>query len=584
MAVALRINHRFPRDPATLCVSNQPPKSTLHRPAAELLAGAIEPLQGLARPLAGYLARLEGRMAARSPWLVAAWIAFVVLMLAARFVDLRADYPLDYPTPQARSFLRDGFLYSDEGWYAAGALRWYRTGDWYLAGDLNLAVVLPIQQLMHAVSFTLLGANIEAARTTGLVSLMGACVLTYLLVRRFEAPWVALLAVSTMAANEFFFAHNRIAIGENPMMLWTTAAALAATYAKGPRAAAFAAMAGVLLLLGTLTKTPAILLAPFMALGIVALSGWRSMGGWVAGTIFGAIVLGGYLVWQSAMLHYFPHDVDYFNAINVRMRAVTSPYAFSVTAYFFFFQLAMVDRVYYWFILVGVSSLMLLSRSFRNHPLMLPCLGIVVWWFLVFSLYGNRQFRYFVAIAPAVAILVAVGLRFLWEARAHSPLQRVLAWSVALSFAATMAMGAATIITALCFPRYSTAEAAHWIAATMHRTDAGNNVLLGHTSCTIALYEDLIPLNDLYMTGPLEERLDAFRPRFLLAETPVDYAPWVAMMERTDRDPRSPVRRLEVLRARYRIVELAQLRILRNYSDRDFRFYRLDPLAAPSGS
>lgn len=559
-------------------VSEKPSKSALRRPAADLIAHALAPLQAPLRPLANYLDGLERRLRANArPWVIA-WIVFVVAMLALRLVNLRADYPLDYPAPQARIFLRDGFLYTDEGWYAAGALRWFRTGDWYLAGDLNIALVLPVHQLMHAAMFALMGPTIEAARLTGVVSMLLGCVSTYLLVRRFEAPWVAWLSVTLMATNLFFFAHNRVAIAENATLMWTTAAALAVAHATGRRAWVMATLAGLSLLAATLTKTPAILLAPFLALGIVGLNGWRSLVGWGAGSVFGAIVLGGYLAWQAFIAHHFPEDIAYFNLINVQMRSIRSLYDFYVTAYFFYYHLVFVDRTFYWFIMVGIGAMLLLSPRFRAHPLAVPALGILLWWFLAFTLYGNRQFRYFVAIGPAVAVLVAVGFAFVWRARRQSPIQCLLAWGLAICFAITIATNSAYIVTAMSFPRYSTAEAAHRVASTIERSYPEHRALLGHTACSLALFEDLVPINDQYMTGPLGPRLDALQPRVLIAEEPIDFAPWWRIEEPLDRDPRQRGARLAALQERYRIVELTRLRVLRNYSDRDFRLYRLDPL------
>jgi hypothetical protein len=104
-----------------------------------------------------------------------------------------------------------------------------------------------------------------------------------------------------------------------------------------------------------------------------------------------------------------------------------------------------------------------------------------------------------------------------------------------------------------------------------------NNVLLGHISCTFALYEDFFAVNDLYKSGPLVERLARWQPHLLVSEYPVVPEPWRPLLEAHDRDPRSSLSRLEDLRAFGEIEHLGPLDVLDNTAGRNLQLYRIHP-------
>ncbi|MEI9968294.1 MAG: hypothetical protein WDM87_06590 [Terracidiphilus sp.] len=50
----------------------------------------------------------------------------------------------------------DWAKFTDEGWYGAAAIRAHLFGHWYLAGDFNSAVALPVWPFVEWVLFSLL--------------------------------------------------------------------------------------------------------------------------------------------------------------------------------------------------------------------------------------------------------------------------------------------------------------------------------------------------------------------------------------------------------------------------------------------
>ena len=71
---------------------------------------------------------------------------------------LRADFPNGSP------WIFDWAKYTDEGWYGAAAIRAHLFGHWYMAGDFNAAVALPVWPFVEWVLFFFTGVTVEAAR------------------------------------------------------------------------------------------------------------------------------------------------------------------------------------------------------------------------------------------------------------------------------------------------------------------------------------------------------------------------------------------------------------------------------------
>jgi hypothetical protein len=174
----------------------------------------------------------------------AALLAIAAVFFALHFVHLRADFP-------NRSPWMDWAKYTDEGWYDDAAIRHYQLGHWYVPGDFNPAVALPVWPAIESVLFRFTGVSLVAARALTVIvfGLIMAC--CYLLIRRW--PSVRLggsdgedvahprslapaLAVLLLAVSPFCFALMRLAILE-PLLVLLSLAALLVASATGPVAA-----------------------------------------------------------------------------------------------------------------------------------------------------------------------------------------------------------------------------------------------------------------------------------------------------------------------------------------------------------
>src|SRR5579863_6158962 len=84
-------------------------------------------------------------------------LAAAALLLGLHFVHLRADFPNFSPWD-------DWSKYTDEGWYGDAAIRHFQLGQWYVPGDFNPAVALPVWPFLEALVFGAAGVSLVAAR------------------------------------------------------------------------------------------------------------------------------------------------------------------------------------------------------------------------------------------------------------------------------------------------------------------------------------------------------------------------------------------------------------------------------------
>lgn len=254
--------------------------------------------------LDGWLGRRSVRMTI--------WAAVCVLSVL-KFFYLTADFPNWSP------WMIDQAKFTDEGWWAGAAVMHAVTGHWYVAGDYNPAVALPVWPLLLSAVFHFTGVSVVAARALNVAISMATLGVVFALVRRYasgrgETP--ALVAVLLLASSPFAFVFNRLAILETLVVFEFCLALLAASFASAKRVGMLAAVAALVTTM-MLTKTTAALLTP--AVGWVLWSALgRRPGGLVrsvaAVVVVPAALVKGYALLASALG--YGADYRYFFDVN----------------------------------------------------------------------------------------------------------------------------------------------------------------------------------------------------------------------------------------------------------------------------
>lgn len=198
-------------------------------------------------------------------WESAAWWLLVVAFAMLHAWHLRADFPNGSP------WMFDWAKFTDEGWYGNAAVRGHLLGSWYLAGDFNPAVAVPLWAFLEWMGFFVTGVTVEAARGLAVACFLASLVLGYLLVRSHLPRWAALLAVTLTATSPFLYCFSRLAILE-PLETTLMLAALnvAVRLPRMRRPEIGAVWVGLLFALATLTKTTAAFLLPAVIWAILS--------------------------------------------------------------------------------------------------------------------------------------------------------------------------------------------------------------------------------------------------------------------------------------------------------------------------
>ncbi len=470
------------------------------------------------------------------------WIAALLLLYAVHFLHLRADFPNFSPW-------MDYAKYTDEGWYGNAAIRHYLFGRWFLRGDFNPAVALPIWPLIEAVVFYFTGVSLAAARALELGILALDLLALYALIRRFAPAWAGLLAVTLALSSAYLYCFTRLAILEPLMLLWILSAWL--LLVRLPKAGCGRALAlivtGLLLTLAILTKTTAIFLLPATAWLLYQTQRRRSPAAAVV------VACSAVLPWIAYyLLLVRPHHLADYRYLFDANRWV-QPATLSGWLGSFWWALHGILWIDPW--LVGLTLLLLVASpaSWRN-PLVQASLLAIAGYILFIGWHNNPQPRYYEV--AALPLLLILGLA---AANLYS-FHRLPAQLAAAALLVLAAVNTARVYRYVRHPEYTWINAARRLTGYIDRHPDASRMLLSISGDEISLITGLPAICDDFGTFDLPSRIHTYRPGW--------YAAW------NEIDPGT----LEDLKTQYRLEHVARFHAFDD-PDRDVLvLYRMHPL------
>src|SRR5262245_2020307 len=158
---------------------------------------------------------------------LSAWVTFFVLMVVAnglRFVHLDADFPAGVTTSRA--------LYTDEGLYSFNPIRMSSGRSWYVPGELNTSINLPVASLLQVGAFRVSGRSLIVARSLVAASAIVLIAVTFALTLRYAPLLSAMLVACALSCDFLLFSYSRLAILD---VVMTTVVALAFLMASSIR-------------------------------------------------------------------------------------------------------------------------------------------------------------------------------------------------------------------------------------------------------------------------------------------------------------------------------------------------------------
>jgi len=451
--------------------------------------------------------------------LFAAWWVLICGFAVLHAVHLTADFPNHTP------WFHDWAKYTDEGWYGNAAVREHLFGGWYVAGDFNPAVALPVWPFLEWLLFCVTGVSIGAARGLAIFLFFCNLSLSYLLLRRAASRAMALLALTLIVTSPFLYCFSRLAILE-PLLTTLMLAGLtvAVRLEKMRRPVLASAGIGLLFTLMMLTKTTAVFLLPALAWAMLR-SRWGdkrrvTLCLLAAGGTFAA----GYGLWMALVIRasLLP-DYKYLFFIN-NYRKPPEWWWIAPSFWWSFHGGLWVDHV-----LVPLAGLIVLGAilgwqvRWGRGLILDPAFGasvLAVAGYIGFMTVQNHpQPRYFAVIAFFCFFIVALGAGRLLAERGR--LGQLGGAVVALVAVAAVLNAAWTLSYAL-HPEYTFVEAAQQLARYVKEHPSGKPIVVGTSGDQLTLMAHVQSLGDDFGTEHLHDKLGRYQPGWFVTWNDLD--------------------------------------------------------------
>ena len=528
----------------------------------------------------------------------------LLLLTAAIFLGLHALHlSADFPN---HSPWMDWAKYTDEGWYGDAAIRHFQLGHWYVPGDFNPAVALPVWPLLEAALFRFTGVNLVAARALTVAIFALILLSSYLLLRRWHRlssgphhqekddheqkdqqhhpeqndeprSLAPALAVLLLAVSPFCYVFTRLAILEPLLILLTLLALLAASYTE-PQPDGFSwrktklsrilplLALGLLIPLMVLTKTTAIFLLPSIAWLLWARSGYslRSFIGLSLPPALVAAVL--WLAYYGLVVRpHFLLDYRYLFSANA-YTGINPGNALSVLGYTLNDGIWMGKLLYPVGLLAVLYAFLLRPRLLRN-PLV-PALVLWAAGYAAFLAYHNNlQPRYYLVLAVPLTALVPVIFEPMWtrsKKELLSSSRRLGGLAIATVLVLLVISDASQTLSFVRTPDYTFATAARKIRDVIIADPAHNPLVLSISGSNLSLMTGLPSICDDFGTMDLAMRVQAYHPG------------WYVAWNQVDDD------KMDALAPMFRLQRIAAFPAMDDPERNQLILYRLDPASPPS--
>ena len=492
-----------------------------------------------------------------SRWGYAFWAAAIAGLALLHFWRLGADFPNGSP------WAFDWAKYTDEGWYGNAAIRAHLLGHWYMPGDFNPAVAVPVWPFLEWLLFFVTGVTMEAARGLAVACFVANLALSCTLLRARGPRWMAWLGLTLIVTSPFLYAFTRLAILEPLQILFILAALnLAVRLNSVRRPVLVSAWIGLLFALAVLTKTTGLFLLPALVWAML-LPLW---GRWKLALRATAAMLGVAAAVCSAWLALLAAagllaDWKYYFLINDYPKP-PQWYWRLVALRWSLHGLLWIDHSLAPLACAVALGAALAWRSAWGRKLWRdPLFGASLWsvagFVLLMTLQNHPQPRYFTVPAFFCFFMVAQGAAALME---QGGLARRLGQATLVAAVAAAAVHGARTIGYATHPQYTWATAADELARYINAHPNGNRLLDSISGDEITLFTHMPSLCDDFSQPDLASKLKRYRPGW--------YAAW------NDLDPGT----LSDLHSIYSLEQVASFKALDDPERNALALFKLHPL------
>lgn len=492
--------------------------------------------------------------------LYAMWLAVICCFAILHAVHLTADFPNHTP------WMKDWAKYTDEGWYGNAAVRQQLFGNWYVEGDFNPAVALPVWPFLEWLLFFATGVSIDAARGLAIACFFTSLGLSYCLLRRTGAHPTALLVLTLLVTSPFLYCFSRLAILE-PLLtvLMLAALNLAIRLGQMRRPTLASVGIGMLFTLMMLTKTTAIFLLPALGWGMLV-SLWPDRKRITACLLAaGETFAVAYGLWMALVIRAgLLADYKYLFRINNYPKP-QERWWMLVSFWWSFHGGLWIDHI-----LVPMAGVIILSalvgwragwaRGLLVDPMFGASVLAVAGYIGFMTMQDHPQPRYFAVVAFFCFYIVAQGAERLLGAPARL---RPLGWGVEVLVVGAALLNATWTLSYALHPEYTFIEAAQALARYVAEHPNGKPIVVATSGDQLTLMAQVQSLGDDFGTEHLHDKLGHYQPGW--------FATW------NDLDPGA----LADLHTHYSLEQVATFRALDDPERNRLVLFKLHPL--PNG-
>jgi len=502
--------------------------------------------------------------------LYALWLVFIVCFAVLHALNLRADFPNHSP------WMSDWAKFTDEGWYGSAAIRAHLFGNWYMQGDFNPAVALPVWPLLEWVLFFFTGVTIEAVRGLAVTFFFVNLLLSYLLLRARGTRWMALLALTLIVTSPFLYCFSRLAILEPSLTAFMLAALNLAVRLPGFRRPLLSSVfIGLFFTLMMLCKTTAVFLLPALGWAMVlplVRNRRLALQTILAATAATALSFG---LWMLTIdrLGLF-RDYKYLFFVNKYIK----PQEFYWPLVSFWWSLhgsLWADHFLLPLAALVIAGALLACRQWGRRLLVDPVFGssvlAIAGYIFFMTVQNHPQPRYFAVAAFFAFFVVAQGAEALLgparepvvgSAWPRKPANRLFGWAVVGLAGLAAAMNGVSTVSYAAHPEYTFVTAAQRLTQYIDAHPNGKRLLVSISGDQITLATHLPTICDDFGTMDLVSKLNAYQPGW--------FATW------NDIDPGT----LEDLHNHYTLEQVAAFRAFDHPERNVLVLFKLHPLPA----